>query len=53
MKEKVEEEEALAQAYGDIGQAKSTLDDEINQAIGKDNKVNTELDEIKKKLGIQ
>ena len=53
MKEKVEEEEALAQAYGEIGNAKSTVDDEINQAIGQDNKVNTELDEIKKKLGIQ
>jgi len=52
MKEKVEEEEALAQAYGDIGHAKSTVDDEINQAIGSDNKVNTELDKIKKKLGI-
>lgn len=53
MKEKVEEEEALAQAYGEIGGAKSTVDDEINQAIGADNKVHTELDEIKKKLGIQ
>lgn len=53
MKEKVEEEEALAQAYGEIGSAKSTVDDEINQAIGSDNKVNAELDEIKKKLGIQ
>ncbi|NDV81727.1 PspA/IM30 family protein [Bacteroides sp. 51] len=53
MKEKVEEEEALAQAYGEIGGAKSTVDDEINQAIGADNKVSTELDEIKKKLGIQ
>ena len=53
MKEKVEEEEALAQAYGDISNAKSTVDEEIDAAIGKDNKVNTELDEIKKKLGIQ
>lgn len=53
MKEKVEEEEALAQAYGDIGAARSTVDEEIDQAIGKDSKVNAELDEIKKRLGIQ
>lgn len=53
MKAKVEEEEALAQAYGEIGGAKSTVDEEINEAIGKDNKVNSELDEIKKKLGMQ
>ena len=53
MKEKVEEEEALAQAYGEIGSAKSTVDDEIDQAIGQDNKVNAELNEMKKKLGIQ
>lgn len=53
MKEKVEEEEALAQAYGEIGNPKSTVIDEINQAVGEDNKVHSELDEIKKKLGIQ
>lgn len=53
MKEKVEEEEALAQAYGEIGGARSTVDEEINEAIGKDNKVTSGLDEIKKKLGMQ
>lgn len=53
MKEKVEEEEALAQAYGDISNARSTVDEEIDSAIGKDDKVNAELDEIKRKLGIQ
>lgn len=54
MKEKVEGEEALAQAYGEIGgNAKSTLNDEIDEAIGKNNKASQELDEIKKKLGIQ
>lgn len=53
MKEKVEEEEALAQAYGDIAKRSKSVDDEINQAIGKDNgKVNQDLDEIKKRLGI-
>lgn len=53
MKEKVEEEEALAQAYGDIAKNATSLDDEINNAIGSDmGKVNDELDEIKKKLGL-
>jgi phage shock protein A len=53
MKEKVEEEEALAQAYGDIAKRSKSVDDEINQAIGKDSgKVNQDLDEIKKRLGI-
>ena len=54
MKEKVEEEEALAQAYGDIAKVNKSLDDEIDQAIGKEQgKVNQELDELKKRLGIE
>ncbi|MDR0575683.1 MAG: PspA/IM30 family protein [Tannerella sp.] len=53
MKEKVEEEEALAQAYGDIAKRSKSVDDEINKAIGDEtDKVNQELDEIKKRLGI-
>lgn len=53
MKEKVKEEEAIAQAYGDIAKEGRSLDDEINKAIGSDiNNVSNELDEIKKKLGI-
>ncbi len=53
MKEKVEEEEALAQAYGDISKKRTTVDDEINEAIGNDaGKVNEDLDEIKRKLGM-
>ncbi len=53
MKEKVEEEEALAEAYGDIAKRTTSIDEEIDKAIGNDiGKVNTELDEIKKKLGI-
>ncbi len=53
MKEKVEEEEALAQAYGDLAKKTASIDDEINKAIGDDaGKVNQELDEIKRKLGI-
>ena len=53
MKEKVEEEEALAQAYGDIARKSTSVDDEINEAIGGDaGKVNQDLDEIKRKLGM-
>lgn len=53
MKEKVEEEEALAQAYGDIAKKRTSVDEEIDKAIGDDaGKVNQDLDEIKRKLGI-
>ncbi len=54
MKAKVEEEEAMAQAYGEIVKHNNSVDDEINNAIGSDGvqKVNSELDEIKRKLGI-
>ncbi|MDR2914331.1 MAG: PspA/IM30 family protein [Tannerella sp.] len=53
MKEKVEEEEALAQAYGDMARRSKSVDDEINKVIGDEtDKVNQELDEIKKRLGI-
>ncbi|MDR2954903.1 MAG: PspA/IM30 family protein [Prevotella sp.] len=53
MKEKVEEEEALAQAYGDIAKKTSSVDEEIDKAIGSDaGKVNDDLDEIKRKLGM-
>lgn len=34
MRTRVEEEEALAQSYGEIVQPHNTLDDEINQALG-------------------
>lgn len=53
MKEKVEEEEALAEAYGNIAKSSTSLDDEIDKAIGDSGKVNQELDEIKKRLGIE
>ena len=53
MKEKVEEEEALAQAYGDIAKKNISIDEEINKAIGEESgKVNDELNEIKRKLGL-
>lgn len=53
MKQKVEEEEALAQAYGEIASKSSSINDEIDNAIGTNSgKVNDELDEIKRKLGL-
>ena len=53
MKEKVEEEEALAQAYGDIANNRTSVDEEIDKAIGDDaGKVNHDLDEIKRQLGM-
>lgn len=33
MKEKVEEQEALAEAYGEMGDATTSVDDEINKAL--------------------
>ncbi|MDL2305265.1 PspA/IM30 family protein [Bacteroides sp. OttesenSCG-928-D19] len=55
MKEKVEEEEALAEAYGSMAAQNTSLDEEINKAIGNEGKekVNNELDEIKRRLGIE
>ena len=53
MKEKVEEEEALARAYGDIAKDNIDIDKEIDKAIGgKEEKIDNALDEIKKKLGL-
>lgn len=53
MKEKVEEEEALAQAYGELANKTASIDEEIDRAIGADtSSIGQELDEIKKKLGI-
>lgn len=55
MKDKVEKEEALADAYGDIANESKSLDDEIDQAIGDSSKAEASesLDELKKKLGMK
>lgn len=53
MKEKIEDEEALAQAYGEITEKNTSIDEEINNVINEGaRKVNAKLEEIKKKLGI-
>lgn len=53
MKNKVEQEEALAQSYGEIAAEPKSLDDEIDKAIG-DDQVGTsqKLQELKQKLGM-
>ncbi len=54
MKAKVEEDEALAIAYGEIATPEKTVDDEINKAIasGQTSTVSADLLELKKKMGL-
>ena len=53
MKEKVNQEEALAEAYGDIANESKSLDDEIDSVLGDSNKVaaSDALAQLKEKLG--
>lgn len=54
MKVKVEEDESLAQAYGEIVDADKSVDDEINSVLqkGKTTGASEHLLELKKKMGI-
>ena len=53
MKEKVAQEEALAEAYGDIANNSKSVDDEIDKAINfKHTKAFSELEKLKEQLGI-
>ena len=53
MKEKVEEEEALAQAYGDMAKNNVSVKDKIDKAVNEGtDKVDRDIDEIKRRLGI-
>ncbi len=54
MKAKVEEDEALATAYGDIVSADKSVDDEINAALAgaQSSAASDSLAELKKKMGI-
>ena len=54
MKRKVEEDEALAQAYGEVGQVDTSVDAEINKALAsaQPSKAQDELQAMKAKLGI-
>lgn len=50
MKVKVEEDEALAKAYGEIAHANKSIIDEINETIANKDSVNDELEALKLKL---
>lgn len=52
MKTKITAEENLAEAYGEVGQIETSIDDEINKAIGSDidDDVQKSLSEMKQKL---
>jgi len=53
MKEKVSQEEALAEAYGDIANSSKSIDDEINKAVNVNHtKAFSELEKLKEQLGI-
>ena len=55
MKEKVEQEEALAQSYGEIAQESKSVDEEIDKALndGGSAKASADLAALKEKLGIK
>ena len=52
MKEKTEEQEALAEAYGDMGDAATSVDDEIDKALAdsKGAKVDDSLAQLKARM---
>jgi len=53
MKEKVQQEEALAEAYGDIANATKSIDEEIDKAAdASDANADAELAKLKEKLGL-
>lgn len=54
MKEKVEDQEALGQAYGEMGDTSSSIDEEINKALagGSRAKADDSLAQLKAKMGM-
>ncbi len=54
MKEKVTEQEALAEAYGDMADGATSIDEEIDKAIGSPSaaKAQDSLAELKKRMGL-
>lgn len=55
MKEKAQEQEALAEAYGDMADSSHSVDDEINKALAgsPDAKADDSLARLKAKMGMQ
>jgi len=53
MKEKVHQEEALAEAYGEIANSTKSIDEEINRAVDvKKSKATSELEKLKEQMGM-
>ena len=52
MKNKVEEEESLAQAYGEMAEETQSVDDEIDKAIGGTSAGDDSLAKLKAKMGM-
>ncbi len=52
MKAKVEEDESLAVAYGEMADADKSVDDEIDAVLGGSSQASSSLLELKKKMGI-
>lgn len=53
MKDKVAQEEALAEAYGDIASSTKTIDDELNSALDlKESNAENDLAKLKEQLGL-
>ena len=53
MKERVEEDESLSQAYGEVADASKSVDEEIDAALQEKNPGSDKLAELKSKMGIQ
>ncbi len=52
MKDKVAQQEALAEAYGDVAGVDKSLDDEIDSALGENASASDDLAALKEKLGM-
>lgn len=53
MKERVEEDESLASAYGEMAARETSVDKEIDQALGEKNpQASARLEELKQRMGI-
>ncbi|BES70503.1 hypothetical protein RE428_15210 [Marinobacter nanhaiticus D15-8W] len=52
MRTRVEEEEALAESYGDMIKPNRNLDDEIDQALAGESPGSDALSELKKQMGL-
>ncbi len=52
MKEKVEESEALAEAYGDIAEENKSVDEELDAALGNNESSSDALEALKAKMGL-